>query len=88
MSLKQVAIAFDQLVNSIFGGYADETMSAKAHRMSIDHGGHWLTVRNTIDRLFWFDKDHCYESWLSERGRKQLPAEYRDDSTSVNDAGQ
>lgn len=81
MSLKQVAIAFDQLLNSILGGYADETLSAKAYRMSVDHGGIWLTVRKTIDRLFLFDPNHCYESWLSEGQRNQLPAEYR--STAV-----
>lgn len=32
MSLKQIAIAFDQLLNAMLGGMADETLSARAHR--------------------------------------------------------
>ena len=33
--MKQVAIAFDQLINTLLGGYADETLSARAHRMRV-----------------------------------------------------
>ena len=70
MSLKQVAIAIDQLINTVFGGYADETLSARAHRT----GSAWEPV---IDALFFWQADHCFESYLSEKERKQMPQEYR-----------
>lgn len=70
MSLRQIAIAFDQLVNALLGGMADETLSARAHRT----GSAWEPF---IDALFFWQTDHCYESYLSEKDRKQLPPQYR-----------
>lgn len=71
MSLKQIAIAFDQLVNAVLGGYADETLSARAHRTG-------SVLEPLIDALFFWQADHCFQSYLSEKERKQLPSEYRD----------
>ena len=71
MSLKQIAIAFDQLVNTLLGGMADETLSARAHRTG-------SVLEPLIDALFFWQADHCFESYLSEKERKQLPSEYRD----------
>ena len=71
MSLKQVAIAFDQLLNALLGGMADETLSARAHRTG-------SVLEPLIDALFFWQADHCFESYLSEKERKQLPQEYRD----------
>lgn len=71
MSLKQIAIAVDQLANALLGGMADETLSARAHRT----GSAWEPV---IDALFFWQSDHCFESYMSEKDRKQLPQEYRD----------
>ncbi len=72
--MKQFLIAVDQVVNTLFGGYADETMSARAYRMSLD-GRRW--PMRVIDAIFFFDPNHCYESFASERDRKQLPRSYR-----------
>lgn len=71
MRIKQIAIAFDQLLNAVLGGMADETLSARAHRT----GSAWEPI---IDALFFWQADHCFESYLSEKERKQLPQEYRD----------
>ncbi len=71
MSLKQIAIAFDQLANTLLGGFSDETLSARAHRA----GSAWEPV---IDALFFWQIGHCFESYISEKERKQLPSEYRD----------
>ena len=70
MSLKQVAIAIDQLLNALLGGMADETLSARAHCT----GSAWEYV---IDTLFFWQTDHCQDAYLSEKERKQLPQEYR-----------
>lgn len=71
MSLKQVAIAFDQLLNALLGGFADETLSARAHRTQ-------SPLERYIDAIFFWQPDHCADSYLSEKERKQLPPEYRD----------
>jgi hypothetical protein len=70
MSLKQFAIAVDQLVNTLAGGWADETISSRAHRTS-------PRLAKVIDTLLWFDEDHCRQSYLSERTRNQCPPELR-----------
>ena len=39
--MRQVLIALDQLANAILAGHADETLSARAYRLSRDRGRHW-----------------------------------------------
>lgn len=70
MSLKQIAIAIDQLLNALLGGMADETLSARAHRTG-------SVLEPLIDALFFWQADHCFESYISEKERKQLPKEYQ-----------
>ena len=70
MWLKQVAVAVDQLVNAALGGWADETLSSRAYRTN-------PKLEKVINTLFWFDKDHCYESYVSEQIRNQFPPEVR-----------
>jgi hypothetical protein len=74
--IKQNLIAIDQFANALFGGYADETISARAYRMSLV-SAHWVYVRKAIDLLFFFERNHCYMAWVSEFERHQLPLEYR-----------
>jgi hypothetical protein len=68
--LTQNAIAFDQLVNALFGGYSDETLSARAHRSN-----GW--GRMVINMIFFWQNDHCYDAYLAEKRRAQLPRHYR-----------
>lgn len=78
MKIKQVLIAFDQLMNTFFWirndgfGFADETLSARAWRLREQSRAYKI-----IDAIFFWDKDHCYESYKSEKERNQLPDEYR-----------
>ena len=80
-NLKQLAIAIDQLLNVLIGfvsnrqAWADETMSAHATRMELEHGRSW--ARKLIDGILFFDKDHCKESYESEILRRQLPPSMR-----------
>lgn len=73
---KQILIAFDQLLNALLGGWADETLSARSWRLSAKYRA-MRAVRIVIDAVFFFDKDHCRTSYLSEIERKHLPVEYR-----------
>lgn len=77
--LKNVIIAVDQLINALFGGWVDETMSSQAWRWSRDGVRHW--PRRMIDALFWWDRKgqtrHCELSYNSEQLRLQCPPELR-----------
>lgn len=74
--MKQIAIAFDQLCNALAFGWADETFSARCWREGKTHKG-WNAARITVDTLLFFDRQHCFTSYISEFERKQLPEEYR-----------
>ena len=72
--MRQVLIALDQLANAILAGHADETLSARAYRLSRDRGRHW--PRRVIDALFFWEPGHCEKSYQSERLRRHLPFDY------------
>ena len=76
--IRQVLIAFDQFLNAaICNGWADETMSSNAWRME-QEGRFWgKLMRPIIDTLFFFDDNHCQESFENERNRTQSPPETR-----------
>lgn len=76
MKLHQVFVALDQLANTLLGGWADETLSARAYRMSrTSH--RWKKAMKAIDGLFFWEQQHCQWAWMVEKARKQLPPEYR-----------
>lgn len=72
---KRILIALDQLVNALCNGWPDETLSSRAWRWELNGKRNW--PRKAIDRLFFFDLDHCRESYESERLGRQLPPELR-----------
>jgi hypothetical protein len=84
--MMQILIAVDQLLNTLMPpyrgdnrGWADETMSSRAWRQS-GNSKLWLTLHTVVDwialRVFG-QEDHCFESWVSERLRQQMPPELR-----------
>lgn len=75
MRLLEIAIAADQLVNALLGGYSDETMSARCWRLRTQKPYRYL--RPVIDGLFFWQADHCKAAYESEVQRSQLPKEYR-----------
>ena len=82
---KQVLIALDQGVHSLLWFvltpvlrervYADETLSSRFWRWCKDGTRSW--PRKITDILFFWDKNHCAESYESERTGSQLPPELR-----------
>ena len=77
MSIINVLIGIDQLLNTIIGGYPDETISAKAWRMETIYGSQrWGRARKVIDWLFQ-DPKHCEEAYDWEVLRNQGPTAYR-----------
>ncbi|WP_288229733.1 pseudouridine synthase [uncultured Desulfovibrio sp.] len=73
---KAVLIGVDQLANAILGGWPDETLSSRCWRLSLA-GRDW--PRRMVDGLarIFGDRDHCRESYESERLGRQLPPELR-----------
>ena len=56
-------------------GQPDEMLSARAWRMRHTHP----KLHVWIDRLWFWDANHCRECWEIERARKQLPQTYEFD---------
>lgn len=75
--LWQNLIAVDQLLNALLGGMADETLSSRAYRAEVKGRIFGKIFRPLIDALFFFDKDHCFKSYLSELNRRHLPREFQ-----------
>lgn len=78
--LLNLGIALDQFLFCLFTlGHAapDETLSAAAWRWETQGKWQGKILRPLIDALFWFDPNHCAQSFLSERKGRQLPDEYR-----------
>lgn len=71
----QVMVAVDQLINTFLGGWADETLSARAWRHKLDGSRSWPAW--VIDHLFFWQKDHCRTAWQSELDRAHLPPSLR-----------
>lgn len=70
----QILVAIDQLINTLFGGFADETISSVAHRRRL-RGKPMMA--SLIDWLFFWQKGHCQQAYESELERAHLPPEFR-----------
>lgn len=64
-------VATDQWVNTLLGGYPDETLSSHAYR-SRQTAKFWGLMYNIINRLMG-DPNHCYQAYHKEI---DLPHEY------------
>lgn len=66
---KRVGIALSVLLNTILGGYSNQTFSARNYAWKREGKPNlvWL-----IDKIFWFDPNHCLESWVYWYTRKKL----------------
>ena len=76
-----VAIAFDQFINAILGGAADETLSSRTYRgavLSEKPKRKWQVMHRTIETLFFWEKGkHCQTAYESELNRKQYPKAFQ-----------
>ena len=71
-----VLLGIDQLLNAILGGYADESLSARAYRRRSEPL--WGVVMKVLDRAFFWHKTHCESAYWAERKGRHLPREYRE----------
>lgn len=68
--MKQILIAIDQLANTLLGGMADETISARVHRRG------WQRAERAIDWVM-REPGHCRMAYTSELLRAHFPKSYR-----------
>ena len=79
--LLNLALAIDQLlwvIITLGNGSPDETISAAAWRLEKSGKLGGKIFRPIIDKLFWFDEEHCKSAFMSEVLRSQLHYSYRD----------
>jgi len=73
--LRAVLIAVDQLINTILAGTPDETLSSRAYRCGVldqSPKRRWVFAHTWINRLFFWQPDHCFQAYESERTRSHL----------------
>lgn len=71
-------IALDQFINAwLFNGWADETISARAYRNSVQSKAKWIIFERWINRLFFWQHKHCEQSYRAEVERLHVPPMYR-----------
>jgi len=74
--LFSILISLDQFVWSLLtlgGSYPDETISSAMYRFETKGMIVGLIFRPVIDKLFWWDRQHCRKAYLAEIFRRQAP---------------
>lgn len=76
--MKQFLISLDQTLNTLCiwlpgGSWADESLSSRAHRIQDTHP----RLRLAINKLFFWQEDHCKAAYESELKRNHFPPEMR-----------
>ena len=76
-----VSVAFDQFINAVLGGAADETLSSRTYRGAVlakQPKKRWRIAFRVIETLFFWEKgQHCRIAYQSELKRRQYPASFR-----------
>jgi hypothetical protein len=70
-----VFIALSQLLNSLLGGWPDESTSARSYRMR--ESLFWGFMYRAINVLFFWQKDHCKWAYELETVARPVPPEQR-----------
>ena len=67
---KSVGIAADQLINAVLGGRPSETLSVRAYRLGVLDGRRgWRRVVWFINKLFWWQRNHCRGAYAAAVNR-------------------
>jgi hypothetical protein len=70
---ERIGIAISILINVILGGPSNQTFSARNHKWQQD--GKWNLVW-LIDFLVFWDKYHCFHSWIYYKTTRDLRKTY------------
>lgn len=76
--ITRIFVIFSQSLNVIFfDGFPDEMLSARCYRQQADLT--WAKRKSFIDKLFYWQVDHCKQCFEWEEARVDSPGEYKDD---------
>jgi hypothetical protein len=75
-----ILIAFDQLLNTFFAGWPDETISSRLFRLEQDRKFIGEVFRPVVDYIAFLcgESNHSQNAFLSERCDRQQPPENRE----------
>ncbi len=73
--LFQILLWVDQGLNVLLGGWADETLSARAWRQR--HKRRWAVLVRLLDWLFFWQHGHCRLAYQAEMARAHVASQYR-----------
>ena len=66
-ALLELLVWADRAVNVLIGGTFRETLSARAHRMDVKNHPYWGWTASAINKLFFWQEDHCKAQWEYEQ---------------------
>lgn len=61
-----VFTAMSQLLNSILGGYPDETFCSRAWRGKAEGNSKWGLAVSVLNSIFFWHENHCRGAYLEE----------------------
>jgi hypothetical protein len=73
--IKATLIALDNLAAALIWGWPGLTVSAQMYRWELKGKSAW--PRKLVDRIFWFDPEHCRMSYKNEVSGMRLPRDMR-----------
>lgn len=71
--LNHIGIALTQMLNTLTGGWPDESTSSRLWRLEMQGNERAGFLRCVVDLLFFWQHDHCRLAYEAERARYQLP---------------
>ena len=71
--LGTVGIGLTQLLNTLLGGWPDESVSSRLWRLEQQGSSVGTWCRQLVDKLFWWQRGHCELAYEAERKRYQSP---------------
>ena len=69
--LIRVGNSLSQLLNTIIlNGDPDESISGRSYRRGmLEHSKKWRILMNILDKIFWWDYQHCMKSHYNDVNR-------------------
>lgn len=68
-----IGVALTQLINTLLGGFPDETTSSRMWRWHLQGKPEGTIFAAVIDTIFFWQGDHCRKAYEAERTRYHLP---------------
>lgn len=75
----QIVYLIDLAVNVLFLGWAGEYISSRCYRQKdkkVLGMPLFLWGKYIINGIFFWQKDHCFESFLGQKAQAHMPSEY------------